>query len=222
MSANARSRNGYTVIELLMTVAIVALLVATAGGWFVKLLKIQEKEREEAYVREKLVDICGSYADMVSIGSFICENPEGTGNSTAVKYRTETGGVSFETGLVTRVAYVTTSFTNNLSLAHRTMNLGIYSTGPEEGARFVPLMDDMVHEKMSRNVEGDALLVPQLADLVSCTITPLWTGETDAYATNAALGYLQVTARYVVEDENGRPATKTATAGRVVRLWNHQ
>ena len=59
-------KRGYTVVELMVTIVIVAVLAATLGMFFVKLLRIQEREREEAYIRERLADICAAYADFVS------------------------------------------------------------------------------------------------------------------------------------------------------------
>ena len=114
------AKNGYTIIELMVTIVIVSVLAATLGVAFVKLLNIQEREREEAYVREKLADICGEYADKLSIGSSIISTST---NATIVKYRQETGGVSLETGLVTRVAYLSLQ----LSPTNDTVDMGIFS-----------------------------------------------------------------------------------------------
>ena len=97
---------GFTVVELMVTIVIVAFLSATVGTFVCKLLTIQERDREEAYIREKLTDICGAYADFLSIGSSISSTTGVSNQETVVKYRSETGGVSLETGIVTRVAYL--------------------------------------------------------------------------------------------------------------------
>ncbi len=205
-----KGKRGYTVVELMATVVIVAVLAASVGVFFVKLLTIREREREEAYVREKLSDICGAYADFMSIGSSFYSATNQFGRETIVKYRQETGGVSFETGVVTRVAYVSSS----LNITNMTMDLGVYSQEPAG-----------LNRKLSRTMRGDALMIPLAGDIISCSITPLnanvW-DEEGAEKSDAALGYLQVSARYEVENDDGEIESRTATAGRVVRLWNRE
>lgn len=199
---------GYAVVELMVTIVIVAVLAATLGIFFVKLLRIQEREREEAYIRERLCDICAAYADFVSVGSSFHTSTNPSNALTDVKYRMETGGVSLETGIVTKVANLTMMITN------RAVGLDIFSEGPEGLSR-----------KLHRLMSGDASLVPKLlGDIVSCTITPL--NHTTEVATNgyettdAALGRLTVAAKYEVKNDNGETVTNTAIAERVVRLWN--
>ena len=205
-------RWGYTVVELMVTIVIVAVLAATLGMFFVKLLRIQEREREEAYIRERLADICAAYADFVSVGSSFHTSTNSVNALTAVKYRMETGGVSLETGRVTKVAYLTTM----MNLTNRTVDLDIYSQGPEG-----------LNRKFSRGMNGNAPLIPLLGDMVSCMITPLNYTKTEIATngyetTDAALGWLQVSAKYEVKNDDGEKETKTATAGRVVRLWNRE
>ena len=62
-------RSGVTLVELLTTVLIVSFLSLTVGVLAVNLLNIQKQDREEAFIREKLVEICGEIADIVSVGS---------------------------------------------------------------------------------------------------------------------------------------------------------
>lgn len=221
-----QTRCGYTIVELMVTIVIVSVLAASVGVFFVKLLNIQEHERDEAYVLEKLADICGEYADKLSIGSSIINTST---NATVVKYRQETGGVSLETGLVTHVAYLSSL----LNSTNDTVDMNIFSIENRNLSR-----------KIVRSASGDAHLMPLVGDMVSCTLTPLRTtalplnvedmNDTDTSmcakmvphavfeATDAALGWLQVTARYRVKNDRGELETKTATAGRVVRLWNRE
>ncbi len=217
---------GYTIVELMVTIVIVSVLAVSVGAFFVKLLNIHEREREDAYVREKLADICGEYADKLSIGTSIINTST---NATVVKYRQETGGVSLETGLVTRVAYLSSL----LNPTNDTMDMNIFS-----------LENRDLNQKIARSARGDAHLMPLVGDIVGCTLTPLRTAtsvlnveamnETDTHmcarmvpnatfeVTDAALGWLQITTRYRVKNDNGELETRTATAGRVVRLWNRK
>ncbi len=217
---------GYTIVEMAVVIVIVSILAATFGMFVVKLLTLQEQDREEAYIREKLVDICGIYADFLSIGSSFSTgtNLLSQGQTTVVKYRRETGGVSLETGVVTRVAYLESS----LNLTNRVLDLGIHVFEPKEVYTSTRL-PDLTRLDFLRTINGNASLMPLVGDVVSCTLTPVnaTVSEEDAdfvgtETTDAALGYLQITARYPIKNHDGEVVTNTATAGRVVRLWNHE
>lgn len=207
-------QGGYTIIELMVTIVIVSVLTASVGMFFSKLLTVQEREREEAYIREKLADICGAYADAMSVGSSFCTrtNPLTHAMDIMVNYRQETGGVSLETGIATRV----TQMISSIDATNNTMDLDIY--GFSQG--------DLVR-MLQRKTTGNASLIPLQGDMVSCTITPLnysaLSQDGEGYSTNnAALGYLEVRARYKIKNDAGDFEEKTATAGRVVRLWNKE
>lgn len=204
---------GYTIVELSVTLAVVSILAATVGMFVSKLLTIQENEREEAYIREKLADICAAYADAISVGStFGTRQVAGaSGPQTVIGYRTETGGVSLETGVVTHVAWLTSS----LNETNRVVEMDVYA-----------LERNGLSRRLSRRQTGDAELIPLVGDIVSCAITPL--GETTStldeekgiLVSDAALGYLEVSAKYAARNEDRELVTNTVTAGRVVRLWN--
>lgn len=191
---------GYTIIELMVTIVIVSVLAATVGTFVVKLLMFQEKDREEAYIREKLVDICGIYADFLSVGSSVSVETNLMTKPMSVTYRREVGGVSLETGTVSRV----TSLDASLDASTGTVKLNVYGI---EGTNIV--------ERLFRTMNGNASLIPLSGNLVNCTITPL-NGK------GGALGNLSVSAQYQVRDEYGRLVTKFANAERIVRLWNHE
>lgn len=206
---------GLTLVELLVTIAIVSIVAATLGVSVVRLLTIQEREREEAYVRERLSDMCGAYADYISIGTTFGENDDITNRVVRVKYRLETGGVSLETGTVTRAAFLSTML--NATNGTAAMHVDAFE-------------DRELMRKVTRHMRGDAALIPLAGEIISCTITPLnftntwteaWEGD-NVKAYSSALGYLQMAAKYCIEDEYGETVTKTATVGRVVRLWNRE
>ncbi|MGN0844998.1 MAG: prepilin-type N-terminal cleavage/methylation domain-containing protein [Kiritimatiellia bacterium] len=198
-------RRGVTVVELMATLVIVSVLAATVGVLIARLFGIQEREREEAYIREKLADACGVIADFVSVGSSLAWS----NRLAVVQYRQETGGVSLETSLVSRVAYLTFG-TNSMTHA---LDLNVF--GSESG---------QIVRKLSRTMRGDAHLLPLAGEIIRVQITPL--SATPLAAENAepdaALANLEVAARYEIEDESGQPAVRTAKVERVVRLWNHE
>ena len=202
------------------------------GACFVKLMTLREREREDAYVREKLSDVCAAYADALSIGSAIVNTST---NATIVKYRQETGGVSLETGLVSRVVYVAST----MNAESGTMDLDIYSFNPKESD-----IDRRITRKVRRRANGDAALLPLPGEMVSCTLTPLRGNglainiqdmseeelrlcekmvPSAAYqVAETALGYLEAKARYWIKEDDGGLVAKTVTVGRVVRLWNRE
>lgn len=212
------NRFGYTIVELMVTIVIVSVLAASVGIFFVKLLTLQERDREDAYIREKLSDICGLYADYLSLGKAFSWNLDISNRMTVVKYRMETGGVSFETGVVSRVGRMTSM----MNLTNRNVELVV------DAYRDGRLMSDL-----SRSLTGDARLIPLAGDMVEFRITPLSTPtsvvnvEEDSelvgmQTSDAAMGYLEVKARYAVKNEDGEIVTNSVAAGRVVRLWNHE
>ena len=205
-------RRGLSAIELMVTICLVVIIAAVVGVFLVKLLRIQEQEREEAYIREKLADICAIYADYMSVGSSFHINTNSVDPILLIKYRQEAGGVSLETGRVSRVAYLTAKVNTKSEDEIGAMKLDIFSRDPEG-----------VTKRHSDSLNGNASLIPLLGNVVSCTITPLknhWTNSNEK--TDAALGLLSVSAKYEIENEHGELAVKTATVERVVRLWNRE
>ena len=204
---------GYTVVELLVTILLVSVLAATVGTFFVKLLNIQEREREEAYVREKLADICGAYADALSVGSAFSRS----NTVTVANFRMETGGVSFETGIVTSVTCVTSL----VNVASGTLDSDVYGY---EATNLV--------RKLSRIAHADPKLIAlrgsNVAEILKYTLKPLNNNSANTKMTNgfettdAALGWLSVDAQYRIKDKDGDLVGRTVTVERVVRLWNKE
>lgn len=190
-------KRGSTVVELMVTIVIVTVLAASVGTFIVKLLTLRENDREDAYIREKLIDVCGTYADLLSVGSSINTNGPGM----QVTYRQETGGVSFETGVVSQVTSLISDVTNGM------VKLNVYGLELEESIL-----------KYVRQANGNADLIPQVGNIVSCTVTPI--NATDWQS--AALGNLRIEARYQVRNGDGNIEIKATRVERIVRLWNHE
>lgn len=201
-------KSGYTIVELMVTVLIISLLAVSVGAFFVSLLNIQEKEREDAYVREKLNDICATYADMLSVGSFFVTNSD---RRIIVNFPREAGGVSletggtFETGSVIRVACLTSSV-NRVSRDYTSLDLNVSAMDA----------DGFIREKGPFHFNGNAELLPLLGNITSCRLTRLGTNDVGF----ASLGCLEIEAEYEVKNRLREKELRTATARRVVRLWN--
>ena len=199
---------GYTIIELMVVIVIVAVLAATIGTFVVNLLTLQEQEREEAYIREKLVDISGVYADYLSVGSIVSN---AVGYNFDVAYRQETGGVSFETGRVIRVAMLRSlekSFVSFNNMEGKDLHIDTFDTRGDRlnfSKEFcgvdIPLMT------------ATDLKINDRPVLVRCWINPL---------SYSALWNLHVRADYWVKKDNGNLVPTNATTERIVRLWNHE
>lgn len=209
-------RSGYTAIELMVTILVVGVLATSMGASVAKLLSLQEAEREEGYIRESLVDLCALCADFSSVGSSFCVSNQ----DFVVKYRQETGGVSLETGRVTRAVYLKTSNVASNSFWRKMIDLDI--------------LGGLFEKKYSRGVMGSAALIPFKGNIdIKSSITPIGTtppvpsNETDTnlvgyVSANTALGYLRITAEYEIKSDEGLIVTNAVTAGRVVRLWNRE
>ena len=121
-----------------------------------------------------------------------------------MSYRLETGGIALETGIV----YQVTSLDALLNTNNWTVD--VFAYGSQSGSNVL---------KLARNANGSAPLIPLVGDIVSCTITPI---KDSSNKNLEALGNLRVAARYQAKDKDGKLVTKTASAERMVRLWNHE
>lgn len=213
MNMNPANRiQGYTIIELMVTMVLVSALAAFGGMFVVKLLTLQEQNREEAYIRERLVDICGVYADHLSIGSSVSNNLS-SHQWFDVKYRQETGGVSLETGRVSHVAFLKCT-QQSYTILNKSYTNVIASTFDGDG---VPL-------KLSNEFWGSDTPLMTVKDLrindnpvnLRCRIDPL----NDPMG-GTAIWKLQVRADYAVKNEDGDFIFTNAAVERIVRLWNH-
>lgn len=205
-------RTGYTVIELMVTILIVTILVTTLGVSFVKLLTVQEKNREQAFIRERLAEICSSYADCLSIGTSISNTPSGGFVAT---YRNETGGVSLETGRVDHASLLVSShneLTTHEGKRYFTLDFGIYAY--EMGMKTPKFLRDLRGDNMPLISPKDLKMKDGIVSL-NCSILPLNAVRME----DAALGYLTVTGWYNMEETG---VLTNVAVGRIVRLWNRE
>lgn len=205
-----RSLSGFTIVELMVIIVIVVVLSTTVGMFVVKLWTLHEKDREEAYIREKLVEICGIYADYLSIGSSISTNK--TNPRIVAKYRQEAGGVSLETGRVSRVVQLN-SFVNSYEVLPGKTNttLGVKTYDANGCPRN---LEDEFQGDDTPLVLAKNLKIKENRVSLSCGITPV--------RDEPALWMLRVVAEYMVENDKGGVDHKNVWVERVVRLWNRE
>lgn len=199
-------RHGYTIVELIVTMVIVVVVSATVGGFFVKLLTFHEKERHRAYIQERLVDICGFYADYLSLGTNVCNDV----NRFGVDYRVETGGVSFETGRVSRVAQFVSSMKTSAQFRNTTLDFSAWAFEP-----------GIITNKFCRNLRGDDTPLVPLSSIRELKIKGRnvnLSHRLDPLNASGTLWHLQVLATYEVEDGD----SEAVRACRIVRLWNRE
>lgn len=90
-------RNGATMIELMVTSSIVAIVAASLSVGLVKLFAIEDEIRDKAFIRERLCRMISDYADCLSLAKAV------SNDTRVIEFRTETGGVSFETNFLCKV-----------------------------------------------------------------------------------------------------------------------
>jgi len=194
----------------MVTILIVSVMATSLGAFFVKLINLHEKEREEAYIREHLLEICANFADYMSIGTNVVYST----SEFVVSYRHETGGVSLETGRVVRASQMTASVNSiNDEKQPKIMHLNVAAF--EQGK--------VNANKFSRNLRADDTPLIPLNSLKELRLKN--GGKVDLsyeirkFNTDASLWKLKIIAEYEVEDDDDDPRRKVEVE-RIVRLWN--
>jgi hypothetical protein len=194
------NKRGFTVVELCVTILIVAILCVLLGGAFVRLLRLHESNREEGYMREKLTFICGEVADHLSMAKSIIAVSNQYGIILKGGFRMEMEGVSYETGKVVKVNGLYLSGTNG------TFNVKIDTA------------DDRYNGSIRQTLDADGMLMNVLAKIVEFRIDPpIVYGVTNYFP----LHVLTVSATNSYYDIIGNTnAVRRVISKRGVRLWN--
>ena len=185
---------GFTLVELLITMLITTIVAAVFGLGVVRLLRLEESNRQEGYIRERLTMITSTYADYLSMGSKLWPvNFPNNVKGYSTEFRTETGGVSFETGKVTRVVGMTSSVSNGL------FNIGINTAG------------EMFNGFLEKHISGAAELLPVLSLITDVSI----------YPEDGAVRMLSITASNTVYNvKSNQYEPRQIVSRRLFRLWN--
>lgn len=197
--------HGFTIVELMVTLVVVALFAVGLGVFVSKMLTFQENEREEAYIRENLVDVCGAYADFMSVGSSISAIMGSTGLY-GVDYRKETGGVSLETGIVSHVTAITSAWSVVRHIGDKPYSkLDINAYGIDEFGQST--------NKLHRNAESFSSLIPIKGTNYVARFNFVPTGR-------SGLVKLEIAVEHGVKIKNGMVTNAITRVERIVRLWN--
>lgn len=180
--------SGVTLVELLVVVVITSIVAVGLSFAISASLRFNQQYREESYVRERLCDVLERVSDYLSMANAA---PVSNGVwSGSAQYRMETGGVSFETGRVSRVT--------GTAYAVNNMNMDVeIDTG-----------DPQWNGVLRKVFAADGVLSP-----VAASVTKIDLHGTNTFRT------LEVTAEYSVKTADGIQ-TKPITVSRPVRLWN--
>ena len=201
-------KRAFTIIELCVTMLIVAFLCVAMGGSIIRLLRLRESDREEGYMREKLTLICGEVADHLSMAQSIAIGVDQHGLILKGGFRMETEGVSFETGKVVKVRGLYLSGTNG------TFNLAMDTAD----ARYESITDTEGLYRKKQTLDADGMLMEVLAKIVEFRIDPpMAYGVTNFLP----LHVLTVSATNNYYDIVGNTtAVRRVTSKRGFRLWN--
>lgn len=194
------NKRAFTIVELSITVLIVAILCVFVGGSIVRLLKLRESNREEGYMREKLSLICAETADYLSMANSLIALTNEHGLIIKGGFRMETEGPSFETGKVVKVSGVYLSGTNGV------FNLALNTS------------DSRYNGFKKQTLNADGMLMDVLSKIEEFRIDPpMVLGVTN----NLPLHVLTVSATNTYYDILGNTdAVRRVKSKRGFRLWN--
>lgn len=201
-------KRAFTIVELCVTMLIVAILCVVVGGSIVRLLRLRESNREEGYMREKLAFICGEAADYLSMANSVVAVSNRHGLVMKSGFRMEAEGVSYETGKVVKVCGLYLSGTNGMfNLVMDTADSRYESVGGAQGLY-----------RKKQTLDADGMLMDVVARIVEFRIDPpMVYGVTNFFP----LHVLTVSATNDYYDIVGNSnAVRRVTSKRGFRMWN--
>ena len=190
---------GFTIVELMVCIALTVILAASIGPSAIKLLRVVESSREEGFMREKLVTLAGLYADWLSLAkTYVVTNmPHGGVKVISANYPDELEGISFETNNLRKV-----------TACHSAVSNGMWNIWFDTND---PRYSDHVRKV---TFDGDALLEHVSARIVEVTVKP---------DPCPVVGFctLSILATNHFWDVNADAySMRTVRTERIVRLWN--
>ncbi len=202
-----RERAGFSLVELMVVMALVGIVSVFAGYGFLRASRLEKAMRREAFVRTSLVLGLDRLERQISLADeWWWETADGKRIESATSlsdgvscdvclgFPLEAGGVSLETNRISQVFFTRL----------HPMSAGVEST-------FSNVVDHVMHGT-SRRMDPSPLLetVPEETRLAKLSVS------------NAAPGFLSVRldASVVAEDVRGDEIRIPVSAERLVKLWN--
>ena len=130
-------------IEFMVVCSIVAIAATSLAVGLMNLCTIEDEIRDKAFIRERLCRMISNYADCLSMAKAV------SNDTRVIEYRTETGGVSFETNFMCKV----TSARLSLADLYRTSAL---TDGKATGVDLTIESEDAEDNHQSRHLMLDA------------------------------------------------------------------
>ena len=187
---------GITIVELLVVMAIAAVLATAAGLAYVRAGRMERNLRREAFVRTALALQLERIERGLSLSNGILSTNADGRLDVSVSYPLETGGVAFETNRIMRVRSA------NLALQSRDARLSVTNRS-----------ESLELQGVSRRLSASPLLEPnRLGDarMDGLEIRSVGTG----------LVSIRLMALVPFETTGGTNVWRTVSADRMVRLWN--
>lgn len=207
-------RSGATMIELMVTSSIVAIVAVGLSVGLMKLFAIEDEIRDKAFIRERLCRMISDYADCLSLARAV------SNDTRVIEFRTETGGVSFETNFLCKV----TSARMSLIDLYKT---SVLSDRKATGVDLVVESEDEKYDKKPRHLTlGAESEIYQnfrvaakrrygnIGDVCSLRIEGV-----------GSIRRLTLCAKYPrLQKVNGvkMPVDELIEVSRLIRLWNYQ
>ena len=207
-------RCGATLIELMVVAAIVAIAAVSLSLGLSQLCTLEDEIRDKAFIRERLCRMISGYADCLSMAKAV------SNDTRFIEYRTETGGVSFETNFVCKVTsaslsirdlYVTSALTDK-----RTTGVDLMIESEDERYNRQPrhLTLDAGSEIHQDFRSATKRRYGNIGDICSLRIE----GEGTVRRLTLRALYPKLTKVNGIK----MPVDEVIEVSRIVRLWNHQ
>lgn len=203
-----RSSSGMTMVELLVTVAVVSVVACVGGLGYLRSSKLEKNFRREAYARTTLVKNLERLEQLVSLATsveWIGKNgePVDSGSLPAAEssflkldFPLETGGISLETNWIPGVVSIR-------------MRLK-----PREAELFVSNIVDGVGRETMLRMPFESPMSLEREKPVYSPIRAVVTNVSDS------LVHVTLSSSYVRENAKGDADPVVVSADRLVRLWN--
>ena len=214
-------RRGATLIELMVICLIISIAAVSLSVGLTELCTLEDEIQDKAFIRERLCRMISQYADCLSMSKTVSNDTINvTSAPLSIEYRTETGGVSFETNFVSKV------ISAKLSLVDL-YNTVALSDNDATGVDLVIESEDKRYSGHPRHLTLDA--ASEIHQNFGSVQKKRYGNVGDVFSLKiegaGSVRRLTLCAKYpCLRKINGArmPIDEVIEVSRVVRLWNYQ